>query len=96
MASHVHSLISSFHGFNDRVSRNMLLAGAIVSSPYWLPPAIVRARFWIFTAINGDEGRQFPDASVQNATFKWLYNHEAAKIRSRQNSVGITGSLYSP
>eukprot|EP00048_Salpingoeca_helianthica_P002846 m.61360 g.61360 ORF g.61360 m.61360 type:complete len:465 (-) comp12341_c0_seq3:66-1460(-) len=69
-------------------------AAAVLSSPWWLPPAIVKARFWIFTSINGEEGRQFPDHVVRDATFKWLYNHDAAKIRSRQGRVGITDLFW--
>ncbi len=68
------------------------VVAALLSSPWWLPPAVLRARFWVFTAINGDEGRELPDGVVGGSDFKWLYNHEAAKIRSRQGRVGITGT----
>eukprot|EP00047_Mylnosiga_fluctuans_P009063 m.9904 g.9904 ORF g.9904 m.9904 type:complete len:476 (-) comp2466_c0_seq1:155-1582(-) len=65
-----------------------------LSSPWWLPSRVVRLRFWIFTALNGDEGRQFPCAGVNDDVFKWLYNHPAASIRSRQGGVGITDLFW--
>ncbi len=58
---------------------------------FWLPALAVQVRFWLLTAINGEEGKQFPDKSGGDATFKFLYNHTAARVRSRQGSVGITG-----
>ena len=67
------------------------IAAGVCSLPWWLPTLVVRVRFWVFEAINGTEGQQFPSADVHDEAFKWLYNHKGASIRSRQNSIGITG-----
>jgi hypothetical protein len=62
-----------------------LIAGAlfVASLPYWLPPAVIALRLWLFTHINGDEGIPVPGPLVDAAHFKQVYSHPAAGGRSR-------------
>ena len=108
-----------------RISTTMwtaLIVG-VLSLPLWLPDQVVHLRFWIFTAINGEEGISLPNEKVklrdgvstrastpffqrhqsdhllmvfqvQDEEMRWLYNHPAAKIRSRQNGVGISDFFW--
>jgi hypothetical protein len=64
----------------------------LYSLPWWLPKLVLKARFWVFSALNGEEGLEFPSETVNGEAMKWLYNHKDASIRSRQLGVGISGS----
>ncbi|WP_206244266.1 cytochrome P450 [Novosphingobium terrae] len=59
------------------------LALLVISLPYWLPPAIIRLRGWVFTRINGEEGIAVPGPLVPVSQFRALYAHPAASGRSR-------------
>lgn len=74
--------------------KHMFWLAMVYSLPWWLPALVVKARFWIFTAVNGEDGRQFPTERVGGDAFKWLYNHKAVSIRSRQVNVGISGVFH--
>jgi len=61
----------------------VVLAGFVVSLPYWLPALIVAARVRIFAALNGAEGITIPGSTVDAAYFKRVYADPAAGGRSR-------------
>ena len=45
-------------------ARGLAAVWVVATLPLWLPDTVVALRNWIFTAINGDEGMLFPDATV--------------------------------
>ncbi len=57
--------------------------GFCLMLPYWLPFLVIRLRMWIFTKVNGDEGVQLPNDSIDAAYFKQIYEHKNAGGRSR-------------
>lgn len=61
----------------------LALALLLASLPYWLPPAIIRLRAWVFTRINGEEGIAVPGPLVPVSQFRTLYAHPAASGRSK-------------
>jgi hypothetical protein len=59
------------------------VAAAALSSPYWLPGALVALRVRVFAAVNGPEGVVVPNDRVTPEQFRQLYAHPAANGRSR-------------
>ncbi|MBM6404551.1 cytochrome P450 [Phycicoccus sp. CSK15P-2] len=57
-------------------------AAALATAPRWLPPAVIRLREWIFTAVNGTEGVAVPGPLVGPEHFERVYGHPAAEGRS--------------
>ena len=62
----------------------LLAAGLVVAwtAPRWLPPAVVRLRERVFTAVNGEEGVPVPGPLVGPEHFERVYSHPAADGRS--------------
>lgn len=58
-------------------------AGAVASSPLWLPQQVLRLRNWVFARVNGEEGVTVPGPLVPASEFKTLYGSPAADGRSR-------------
>ncbi|WP_405577373.1 cytochrome P450 [Streptomyces sp. NBC_01190] len=54
-----------------------------LSTPYWLPKAVVGLRVRVFARINGAEGVVVPNSQVDAERFAELYAHPAADGRSR-------------
>ncbi|WP_433894762.1 cytochrome P450 [Streptomyces sp. CA-111067] len=68
------------------MKRSGLLAGAgalALSTPYWLPRAVVALRVRVFAGINGPEGVVVPNPEVDADRFAELYAHPAADGRSK-------------
>jgi hypothetical protein len=68
------------------LNRSGLLAGAgalALSTPYWLPRAVVALRVRVFAGINGPEGVVVPNTEVDADRFAELYAHPAADGRSK-------------
>lgn len=61
----------------------VVLAGFVLSLPYWLPRLIIAARVRIFTRLNGAEGITIPGSTVDAERFKQVYADPAAGGRSR-------------
>lgn len=61
----------------------VVVAGVVVSLPYWLPSAVVALRVRIFALVNGDEGIPVPGRLVGVDDFTRLYGDPAANGRSR-------------
>ncbi|WP_225850519.1 cytochrome P450 [Streptomyces sp. HPF1205] len=64
------------------------LAGAVaaagaLSSPYWLPKALITLRGKVFEKVNGPEGVTVPGGPVGPERFAELYAHPAADGRSK-------------
>ena len=61
-----------------------------------LPTYIVNLRMWLFTRVNGDDGIQLPNDSlgVDGKEFKRLYSHRAARLRSKQQGVGLSDLFW--
>jgi Cytochrome P450 len=60
------------------------VAGAVaLSTPYWLPRAVVALRGKVFARVNGPEGVVVPGAGIGPDRFTELYAHPAANGRSR-------------
>ena len=61
-----------------------------------LPTYIVKLRMWLFTRVNGDDGIQFPNENlgVDGKEFKRLYSHRAARLRSKQQGVGLSDLFW--
>jgi hypothetical protein len=59
-----------------------VLAGFVVSLPFWLPSLIIAARMRIFTWINGAEGIPIPGATVGVTQFERVYSDPSADGRS--------------
>jgi hypothetical protein len=57
--------------------------GLALSSPSWLPRALVALRVRVFAAVNGPEGVVVPNDRVGPEEFMRLYAHPAADGRSR-------------
>ncbi|MBT0773870.1 cytochrome P450 [Kineosporia sp. J2-2] len=64
------------------IRRALLAAAATASSPWWLPPAVIRLREGIFTLINGEEGIPVPGPGIGAEHFERLYSDPAADGRS--------------
>ncbi|SEG76934.1 Cytochrome P450 [Actinacidiphila yanglinensis] len=58
-------------------------AGLALSSPYWLPRALVSLRVRVFAKVNGPEGVVVPNEQVGPERFAELYAHPAANGRSK-------------
>lgn len=71
-----------------------VLSCAVLSTPWWLPELVVAIRFRIFTAVNGDDGVQFPNENVGGRQFKALYKNKGVQIRSRQNHFGLSDFFW--
>ncbi|WP_030670205.1 cytochrome P450 [Streptomyces sp. NRRL B-1347] len=56
---------------------------AALSTPYWLPSAVVALRMRVFARLGGGEGVTVPNAQVGPDRFEDLYGHPAAGGRSR-------------
>ncbi|MFC4031823.1 cytochrome P450 [Streptomyces polygonati] len=54
-----------------------------LSTPYWLPKAVIGLRVKVFAQVNGPEGVVVPDERVGPDRFAELYAHPAADGRSR-------------
>ncbi|UZN01722.1 cytochrome P450 [Cellulomonas sp. S1-8] len=68
---------------NPGVAALGAVALAVVwSLPRWLPPAVVRLRERVFTAVNGTEGIPVPGPLVGPEHFERVYAHPAADGRS--------------
>ncbi|MFF0717253.1 cytochrome P450 [Micromonospora sp. NPDC003816] len=61
----------------------LILCGAAWTVPYWLPPAVVRLREWVFARVNGSEGIPVPGPTVGMDHFERVYADPAADGRSR-------------
>ncbi|MFJ6216213.1 cytochrome P450 [Streptomyces sp. NPDC092296] len=64
-------------------ARTLLAAGALLSTPYWLPDAVVSLRQAIFARVNGEQGVVFPNDQVGPERFEEVYSHPRADGRSR-------------
>jgi hypothetical protein len=67
------------------VRRTLAAATAAVtlSTPYWLPKALVALRVRVFARVNGPEGVVVPNPAVGPEQFAELYAHPAANGRSK-------------
>ncbi|GIJ41655.1 cytochrome P450 [Micromonospora andamanensis] len=61
----------------------LAVGGAAWTVPYWLPPAVVRLREWVFARVNGVEGVPVPGPTVGIEHFERVYADPAADGRSR-------------
>ncbi|WP_037908997.1 cytochrome P450 [Actinacidiphila yeochonensis] len=66
-----------------RAAAGAAALAAALSSPYWLPRALVALRGRVFAAVNGPEGVIVPNDRVGPEGFERLYAHPAANGRSR-------------
>lgn len=64
------------------VAGAVLAVAVLVTLPRWLPPAVVRLRERVFTAVNGAEGIPVPGPLVDAEHFEAVYSHPAADGRS--------------
>eukprot|EP00658_Telonema_sp_P-2_P019388 TRINITY_DN17650_c0_g1_i5.p1 TRINITY_DN17650_c0_g1~~TRINITY_DN17650_c0_g1_i5.p1 ORF type:complete len:505 (+),score=165.69 TRINITY_DN17650_c0_g1_i5:95-1609(+) len=73
----------------DRLSLSLCLALS-------LPPLFIALRFRALTEINGEEGVQLPDASldITGGKFKEVYNSPAADGRSKQSQYGLSDFFW--
>lgn len=62
-------------------------AVSVASLPRWLPRAVVGARVWVFSAVNGREGIPVPGETVDVSRFRELYAHPAAVGRARGSKL---------
>ncbi|WP_329179182.1 cytochrome P450 [Streptomyces sp. NBC_01477] len=58
-------------------------AALALSTPYWLPKALIALRVRVFARVNGSEGVVVPNADVGPEHFAALYAHPAANGRSK-------------
>ncbi|MFJ2955280.1 cytochrome P450 [Streptomyces sp. NPDC087270] len=65
------------------LSRGAAVAAVALSSPYWLPKALVALRVKVFAKVNGPEGVIVPNERVGPERFAELYAHPAASGRSK-------------
>jgi hypothetical protein len=63
--------------------RQAAAAAFVLSTPYWLPKALVGLRVRVFAAVNGPEGVIVPNETVGPEQFAELYAHPAADGRSK-------------
>jgi Cytochrome P450 len=63
--------------------RKTAVAALALSTPYWLPKALIAMRVKVFARVNGPEGIVVPNAEVGPERFAELYEHPAADGRSR-------------
>jgi Cytochrome P450 len=61
----------------------LLLAGAALTAPRWLPARVVALRGKVFAKINGDNAITFPNEQVGPERFREVYGHPAANGRSK-------------
>jgi hypothetical protein len=59
------------------------VAALALSTPYWLPKALIALRVKAFAKVNGPEGVVVPNAEVGPDRFAELYAHPAANGRSK-------------
>ena len=72
----------------------LLRIATLLAIPFVLPQVVIQLRFWLFTAINGDEGVQVPNDKVSHAAFRLLYAHPAARLRStHMTDIGLSGKI---
>ncbi|MYS20750.1 MULTISPECIES: cytochrome P450, partial [unclassified Streptomyces] len=63
--------------------KRIAVAAVALSTPYWLPKAVVGLRVKVFARVNGPEGVVVPDERIDADRFAELYAHPAADGRSR-------------
>eukprot|EP00958_Prasinococcus_capsulatus_P020485 scaffold2674_cov333-Prasinococcus_capsulatus_cf.AAC.3 len=91
-------MLASSASSSLEVAATLLLSLAlfVASLPLWMPPLLIAVRFYIFRAINGEEGVELPNANlgVENDTFKKLYNDKACDGRSKQANYGLSDFFW--
>ena len=63
--------------------RKAAVAAVALSTPYWLPKALIALRVKVFAKVNGPEGVVVPNAEVGPERFRELYANPAADGRSK-------------
>ncbi|WP_329128739.1 cytochrome P450 [Streptomyces sp. NBC_01476] len=63
--------------------KRLAVTAVALSTPYWLPKAVVGLRVKVFAKVNGPEGVVVPNEQVSPERFAELYGHPAANGRSR-------------
>ncbi|SCD76430.1 Cytochrome P450, partial [Streptomyces sp. DvalAA-14] len=67
----------------EAMIKRIAVAAVALSTPYWLPKAVVGLRVKVFARVNGPEGVVVPDERIDADRFAELYAHPAADGRSR-------------